>query len=320
MSFLLKRFDWKRIFTSFAQILLILAVSFYLILFFADKTPKTSLRNQFLDDSTSDWKAIHQMEIDYWKTIRAETMTPQQILDYFRWNNHTACEIIHYFGGVITNWNNVTGIDGQYPVCLDVEVRPAATSSTPCLVYSFGIRDEWSFEEALERYGCEIFAFDPSMNKGDHDHSSKIHFYKLGLGPKDSNSTTGWTLKTLDSIYRMLKPRHGGKVIDYLKIDIEWNEWDALKQILTTDMLAKVRQLSVEFHLPHQDASKNGYTMTMTLDDYRSLVQIVKSIEKQMTRYTSRSIPWGDRPIKSFNNYNGNVCFEMSFHQILPYS
>ena len=76
------------------------------------------------------------------------------------------------------------------------------------------------------------------MNKGDHDHSSKIHFYKLGLGSKDSNSTgSGCTLKTLDSIYHMLKPRHREKVIDYLKIDIEWNELDALKQIFATDML-----------------------------------------------------------------------------------
>ena len=302
--------------------LVVVVVSVCCLFLLADKTATTPLRNRLVaDDSTSDWKAIRQMEIDYWKTIRVETMTPKQILGYFRWSNHTACEIIHYFGGVIINWNNVTGIDGQYPVCLDATVRPTL-SSTPCLVYSFGVRDEWSFEEALERYGCEIFAFDPSMNKGDHDHSSKIHFHKLGLGPKDSNSTAaGWTLKTLDSIYRMLQPRHGENVIDYLKIDIEWNEWDALKQILTTDedMLAKVRQLSVEFHLPHQDASKNGFKMPMTQEDYRSLVQIVKSIEKRMTRFTSRSIPWGDRPIKSFNNYLGNVCFEMSFYQVLPY-
>jgi len=40
------------------------------------------------------------MEFVYWKTLRAETMTPQQILDYFRWSNHTACNIYNYFGGV----------------------------------------------------------------------------------------------------------------------------------------------------------------------------------------------------------------------------
>ena len=264
-----------------------------------------------------DWKVIRQMEIDYWKMIRAETMTPQQIFGYFNWSNHTSCALYQYFGGVFFEWNSAKGIDGQYPVCLDATVRP--TSSTPCLAYSFGVRDEWSFEEALERYGCEIFAFDPSMNKGDHDHSSKIHFYKLGLGPKDSNSTAvGWTLKTLDSIYRMLKPRHGEKIIDYLKIDIEWNEWDALKQILATEMFSKVRQLSVEFHLPHQ-SDEAGSNMAMTLQDNRSLVALVQCIEKKMTRFASRGIPWGDRKIKSFNNYEGNVCFEMSFYQILPY-
>lgn len=93
-------------------------------------------------------------------------------------------------------------------------------------------------------------------NKGDYDHSNKIYFYKLGFfGSKDSNSTNGWTLKTLDSISRMLGARHAAKIIDYLKIDIEWNEWDALKQIPATDLFAKVRQLSFEFHLPYQQMS-----------------------------------------------------------------
>ena len=170
----------------------------------------------------------------------------------------------------------------------------------------------------MERYGCEVFAFDPSMSKDNHDHSSKIHFYKLGLGPKDSNTTTGWTLKTLNSIYQMLLPRHGENVIDYLKIDIEWNEWDALKQILTTDMLSKVRQLSFEFHLPHQNDGLPGFNKDMTLQDYRSLTGLVQSVEKRMTRFASRGIPWGDRKITSLDNYQGNVCFEMSFIQILP--
>ena len=270
-----------------------------------------------LSSAPLGWKAIRQVEIDYWKNIQVETMTAQQILDFFNWSNHTACTIYHYFGGKIVDYGGgiyARGVDGQYPVCLDRAVRPLI----PCIVYSFGIRGEWSFEEALERYGCEIFAFDPSMSKGDHDHSRKIHFYKLGLGPKDLNSTAGdWKLKTLDSVYRMLKPRHGKKMIDYLKIDIEWNEWEALKQIAATDMLSKVRQLSVEFHLPHQNKGKRGSNMNMAIHDYRILVGLVKSIEKKMTRYSSRGILWGHRQITSLDEYQGNVCFEMSFYQTL---
>ena len=275
--------------------------------------------------SSSSWKAIHQMEIDYWQMIRVETMTGQDILDYFGWSNHTACALCHYFGGDVVDYGEgyVKGIDGQYPVCLDAAVRPTS-SNRPCLVYSFGIRDEWSFEEALERYGCEIFAFDPSMNETDHDHSRFIHFYNIGLGDRDEASDSdGWAIKSLDSIYQMLvrlKRHEDDAIIDYLKMDIEWDEWADLKQIIATDMLAKVRQLSVEFHLPHQSAGLPGHNMTMTIQDYRSLVLFIQSIEKRMTRFASRGIAWGDRIITSFDNYRGKVCFEMSFYQILPYS
>ena len=168
------------------------------------------------DSPPLDWKAIRQMEIDYWKTLRAETMTPQQILDYFRWSNHTACNIYNYFGGVEVgdDINYAKGVDGQYPVCLDQAVRPSL-SKPRCLVYSIGINDNWSFDEAMERHGCEIFAFDPSINKSNHKHSAHIYFYNLGLADRDKvDSKSGWMLKTLDSIYRMLIPRHGEKIID----------------------------------------------------------------------------------------------------------
>ena len=93
----------------------------------------------------------------------------------------------------------------------------------------------------MEKYGCEIFSFDPSINETDHDHSEHIHFYNLGLGDQDYTTIVDkWKLKTLDSIYRMLVPRHGEIAIDYLKIDIEWQEWEVLKQILKSGMLEKV--------------------------------------------------------------------------------
>jgi len=148
----------------------------------------------------------------------------------------------------------------------------------------------------MERHGCEIFAFDPSINKPNHKHRAHIYFNNLGLADQDRlDSKSGWTLKTLDSIYRMLIPRHGEKIIDYLKIDIEWNGREPLKQILTTDMLSKVRQLSIEFHLPHQSDGV-GSNVAMTIEDYYcSLVSLVQSIEKKMTRFASREIPWCDR-------------------------
>ena len=308
----------RRILVTLLQIALVVS-GFYSFLSLTNVDVMQS-PNSLDPSSPSYWKAIRQMEIDYWKNIRVETMTPQQILDYFRWSNHTACDVYNYFGGKIY-FMNPTAVDGQYPVCLDPLVKPR---DDKCLVYSFGINDNWSFDEMMAWYGCQVFSFDPSIKKLDHDHSEDVHFYNLGLGFEDVTvDSNGWPIKTLDSIYRMLLPRHGEKIIDYLKMDIEWHEWKALQQIIDSGMLSKVRQLSVEFHLPHQDIDPiwpQGTNMSMTIQDYRSLVGLVKSIEKRMIRFAARGTLWCDRRIKILDNYFGNVCIEMSFYQILPYA
>ena len=278
--------------------------------------PKSNKGVQLEHPLINDWKKIHQMEYDYWNEIRVETMTPEQIIDYFKWSNRAACEVTHYFGGSIKYWRP-TGIDGQYPVCLDKPVRPITSKEQRCIVYSFGINNEWSFDEAMEKYGCDVFAFDPSINKTNHDHSEHIHFYNIGLAPLNYVNDDNWKLMTLDSIYRMLVPHHGETVIDYLKIDIEWSEWSSLKQILQSGMLGIVRQLSVEFHLPNKALS--SFDSRMTIDDYRSLVRLVKSIENnKMTRFESRINPWARKRIKNLNRYFGPICFDLSFYQILP--
>ncbi|KAK2705492.1 hypothetical protein QYM36_015773 [Artemia franciscana] len=67
---------------------------------------------------------------------------------------------------------------GNYTVCMSKGVAP---SKKDCLVYSFGINFEWSFDEKAEDYGCQVFSFDPSMSVPFHHHSSKIIFYDKGL-------------------------------------------------------------------------------------------------------------------------------------------
>jgi hypothetical protein len=179
------------------------------------------------------------------------------------------------------------------------------------------------------------------MNKTDHDHSLFVHFYNLGLSDRDQviDDDVGgsfgnkWTMKSLDSIYRMLatKRRHDADaVIDYLKIDIEWDEWNVLPQIIESGMLAKVRQLTFEFHLPTKfigpNSSSNNNSVTsssavdLSLDSYRRLVAVIKSIEQQhgFVRFESRANPWSVKTIKALDHYVGPTCFEISFYQILP--
>ena len=137
--------------------------------------------------------------------------------------------------------------DGGWNLCHDREFRPRK----PCIVYSFGISDDWSFDEEMSRtYGCRVFSFDPSLGRENFQHSEQVWFYNFGLGGQDKilkvNETVSWDIKTLETIKRELN--HSGKVIDVLKIDIEDSEWTTLPQMLSSGVLGNVRQLFLEFH------------------------------------------------------------------------
>jgi hypothetical protein len=81
----------------------------------------------------------------------------------------------------------------------------------------------------------------------------------------------------------MLKKRHGEHVIDYLKIDIEFDEWVAIPQIVESGMLDKIRQLAIEIHLSADDS----------LTSLRDRVRIIRSIEERgMIRFDYKLNPW----------------------------
>ncbi|KAK3101365.1 hypothetical protein FSP39_003029 [Pinctada imbricata] len=134
-------------------------------------------------------------------------------------------------------------VSGGWNVCHDPAYRP----SSPCLVYSFGINDDWTFDEDMvATYGCEVHSFDPSIDRKSYHYSNQVHFHNLGLGGKDYKTSTGWELRTVDTIMKMLG--HSDRIIDILKMDAEGAEIPALKQMFKTGTLRKVRQLNVEYH------------------------------------------------------------------------
>ena len=218
----------------------------------------------------------------YWDILLdSKSLTGDQLMQYVKWTNRSSCELIHDFGGVIHQDWHPAGIDGQKAICIDPRVAP---NRKDCLVYSFGLSNEWSFDEQMENYGCQVFAFDPSMAKGPHDHSAAIHFYDWGLSDRDEVTTDKqWTLRSLSSIYNNLTARHGPKIIDYLKIDVEFAEWIALPQIIQSGMLSKVRQLGLEIHLTEKES----------IDINRGYAKIIRSIEKMgFVRFDSKYNPW----------------------------
>ena len=227
-------------------------------------------------------KHVDRYSLSSWETVDMDTLVGSQILQYFAWTNRSSCQLVHYFGGKIMK--NPSGMDGQKAVCIDSSVAPKPNN---CTVYSFGISGEWSFDEHMEKYGCEVYAFDPSMGMKNHNYSRHIHFYNWGLGYQDEHGYglhIGWEMRSLSSIYNALADHHGhNTVIDYMKMDIESGEWDVLPNIINSGMLSKVRQLGVEFHLPHYE----------TIEEFRSLIQILRSLELMgMVRFDSKHNPW----------------------------
>ena len=237
----------------------------------------------------------------YWDDLLdSESLTGEQILQYAKWTNRSSCQLIHDFGGFLNR--NPSAIDGQKAICLDSEVAP---NPNDCLAFSFGINNEWSFDEQMEKYGCQVFSFDPSMGIGPHDHSPGIHFYNWGLSHQVEITDHLWILGSLSSIYNDLTARHGNKIIDYLKIDVEFAEWTALPQIIESGMLSKVRQLGLEIHLPVKESiEKNlGY------------VKIIRSIEKMgFVRFDSKYNPWSVTNFTELRLISAPFAYEIAWY------
>ena len=64
------------------------------------------------------------------------------------------------------------------------------------MVYSFGINNDWTFEDFMDSSGCAVHGFDHTVNFPSR-RGSATHFYKLGLG---SNSAS---MKSLPDILKM---------------------------------------------------------------------------------------------------------------------
>ena len=109
---------------------------------------------------------------------------------FFQQWKDSSCHLHFEFGGrvyrdVIRSDNStVAGIDGQKAVCLDPGLAPPPGM---CVVYSFGLSDDWSFDSAMASYGCDVYSFDPSIQHPTMpNNSQRIHYFNMGLGTINS--------------------------------------------------------------------------------------------------------------------------------------
>ncbi|KAL7642978.1 UNVERIFIED_CONTAM: hypothetical protein RMT77_006267 [Armadillidium vulgare] len=219
--------------------------------------------NLWMNSETADKNLVSstQSEEDDYNECEIPPLTDlEDFFDYGKREKYQ-CENLKEIGG------NKRINDGSKFVCLDEKFQIVRND---CIVLSFGISYEWSFDDGMYNLGCTVYAFDPTMGTDDFDRKPKMHFYNLGLSnfkgmKKLTKGKTKFKVDRYENI--LLKLNLTEKKIDYLKIDIEGSEMDFFDDVLTNSshLLKNVKQIGVEIHsgrIPkgviNEETIKNG--------------------------------------------------------------
>jgi hypothetical protein len=164
---------------------------------------------------------------------------------------------------------------GGWFVCGDTSLQPVSASEK-CIVYSYGLGADWSFDDAAEKHGCEVHGFDPSgllwrqgMHGNDYSgidyakqYPSKLKsfhnwgigvlskaLYPIGTVPQDwpglgdpqlsKSNSEPWELRSVEQAMIDLNHLDSKPPISVLKIDTEGSEWDALVAFFNSEKILK---------------------------------------------------------------------------------
>ena len=109
------------------------------------------------------------------------------------------------------------------------------------IAYSFGIRNEFSFDKELASKGIDVYMYDHTINN-IQSNDAKLHWKKIGLG---SENTKKQNLKSLKEL--LIDNHHTNEKNMILKIDIEHNEWEPLKE-MSAKILNQFKYIILELH------------------------------------------------------------------------
>lgn len=136
-----------------------------------------------------------------------------------------------------------------------------------CIVYSFGSRNEDSFEQRILQQNPKciggIFVFDPTSPI-----LPKYRFFPWGLAEKDGPlkiANKDYDGKRLETILDLL----GHNEIDVLKFDIEGSEWGVLRTVNWSKL--KIGQVLFEIHA---EASGHRKSLGDVFDQASFLVEL----------------------------------------------
>lgn len=206
--------------------------------------------------------------------------------------------------------------DGGWNICADSAFAPPKTS---CLVYSFGIGEDFSFDDDIvKKYDCKIYSFDPSMKIGNQKRGEKSFFMQMGLADSDRTMPNGWAMSRFDTLRLSLK--HTKTHIHTVKMDIEEMEWEVLPDLLTSDSLrhSGVRQLLIELH-QCDGCSKyrpNQEDLEPPRERYIHMLGILNTLYQQGFRIFSHHANSACRYEDKFTHKTRSACMEIGFVRV----
>ncbi|XP_066979609.1 probable methyltransferase-like protein 24 isoform X2 [Macrobrachium rosenbergii] len=188
---------------------------------------------------------------------------------------------------------------------MDDDVRPKPTD---CLVYSFGVGNDFSFDNCMQDYGCEVHSFDHDDDHEVYDYRQGplAFFHKARIGYKDGYfracEESQYGLKcepslryyTIATIQRMLN--HDARNLDYLKMDIEGSEWFVLGDIIhNSTLLQQTKQIALEIHMDEVNRQTSEEGMQKLLNKYLSVFSDLQKLGFALAAFEEN----GMRPIYS---------------------
>jgi Methyltransferase domain len=118
-------------------------------------------------------------------------------------------------------------------------------STLPCIVYSFGSRGEYSFENHVHSVApaCAIHTFDPTSPPPQGPEAKFVTHHDVGLSCCKGDDC--WEPFPTECLLQlMMRLEHSS--VEILKIDIEGSEWSVLRHVEWSAL--RVGQILVEFH------------------------------------------------------------------------
>lgn len=197
-----------------------------------------------------DQKRYQRMNYDGLESL-SDTKVQAFFAQVIQFPVQTACFTMKRVGG--GKWRG-NCYDGHKYVCLDdlipklsnanafhINQGQSYNNEDECIVYSFGIAEDLSFETAMTHFGCHVFAYDKDWTE----------VMKQNKNPKITVDQALLNADTKDSVtfgQLLARNNHTSKIIKYLKVDIEGWERQGFKEWIRSGAMDNVIQIGVEFH------------------------------------------------------------------------